>query len=105
MPARIALAGLVLALAPLLASVDEAIPQGSCISAEVNGYKALSYDCLSQRLANPEGAEAARRNQAALQVPIERRPANQLGLATPAATGVRMGANFGHSVQPQRPAP
>ncbi|WP_236209466.1 hypothetical protein [Pseudomonas tohonis] len=105
MSARIALAGLALALAPLLAIADEGTAQGSCISAEVNGYKALSYDCLTQRLANPQGAEAARRNRAAMQVPIERRPANQLGLATPAATGVRMGANFGQSVLPQRPAP
>lgn len=105
MPARIALAGLLIALSPLLVNAAEEAPQGSCISAEVNGYKALSYDCLSQRLANPEGAEAARRNQAAMQVPIERRPANQLGLATPAATSVRMGSNFGHSVVPQRPAP
>lgn len=104
MSARIALAGLALALAPLLAIAEEG-QQGSCISAEVNGYKALSYDCLTQRLANPQGAEAARRNQAAMQVPIERQPANQLGLATPAATHVRMGANFGQSVLPQRPAP
>lgn len=105
MSVRITLAGLVFALAPLLAVAEEGTPQGSCISAEVNGYKALSYDCLTQRLTNPQGAEAARRNQAAMQVPIERRPANQLGLATPAATGVRMGSNFGQSVLPQRPAP
>ena len=71
----------------------------------MNGYKALSYDCLTQRLGNPQGAEAAQRNQAAMQVPIERRPASRLGLATPAATHVRMGSNFGQSVLPQRPAP
>ncbi|WP_285961639.1 hypothetical protein [Pseudomonas tohonis] len=105
MSARIALAGLALSLAPLLAIAEEGTARGSCISAEVNGYKALSYDCLTQRLANPQGAEAARRNQAATQVPIEHRPANRLGLATPAATHVRMGANFGQSVLPQRPAP
>jgi len=38
-----------------------------------------------------------------MNVPVNERAPNSIGLATPAATGVRMGNTFGTSVKPQRP--
>lgn len=52
---------------------------------------------------NPDGAKAEQKNQEAMQVPINKRPPNQMGLSTPAATSTRMGNTFGTSVKPQRP--
>ncbi|MFJ4193027.1 hypothetical protein [Pseudomonas sp. NPDC089534] len=75
-----------------------------CIDVTVGGYKAPNYDCLSQQMGNnPEGAKAAQKNREAMNVPVDKRPPNQVGLATPAATATRMGNTFGNSVKPQRP--
>ncbi|CAB3636307.1 hypothetical protein [Achromobacter pulmonis] len=79
-----------------------AAPGGACIDTEVNGYRALSYDCLNQKMApdtTPKppptlGSEA-----------ITQRPPNQMGLPTPATIGNRMGNTFGTSAYPQRPTP
>lgn len=79
--------------------------QQNCIEVQVNGYKAPDYNCLSQQLSNPDGTAAQQKNQEAMQVPVHKRPPNQVGLATPAATSVRMGNTFGTSVKPQRPTP
>ncbi|WP_246218949.1 hypothetical protein [Pseudomonas izuensis] len=76
-----------------------------CVDVSVGGYRAPDYSCLSQQMGNnPQGAAAARNNQEGMNVPIDKRPPNQLGLATPAATSTRMGNTFGTSVKPQRPA-
>lgn len=76
-----------------------------CVEVTVGGYKAPNYDCLSQQMGNnPDGAAAAQKNMEALNVPVGKRPPNQVGLATPAATSTRMGNTFGTSVKPQRPA-
>ena len=93
---------LMLVSLPLLAQAAEPASDG-CINVEVNGYKALSYQCLSQQMANPNGAAAARKNQQALNVPIEQRAPNKLGLFNQSATRIRMGNTFGTSAQPQRP--
>ena len=75
-----------------------------CVEVTVGGYKAPNYDCLSQQMGNnPNGAAAAQKNQEALNVPVNKRPPNQVGLATPAATSTRMDNTFGTSVKPQRP--
>ena len=59
---------------------------------------------LALTLAMPlSSAAAAQKNQEAMNVPINKRPPNQVGLATPAATSTRMGNTFGTSVKPQRP--
>jgi hypothetical protein len=80
-------------------------PQG-CVEVTVGGYKAPDYNCLSQQMGNnPAGATAEQKNQQAMNVPINKRPPHQLGLATPAATSTRMGNTFGTSVKPQRPTP
>lgn len=75
-----------------------------CVEVTVGGYKAPNYDCLSQQMGNnPNGAAAAQKNQETMNVPVNKRPPNQVGLATPAATATRMGNTFGTSVKPQRP--
>ncbi|MVV47947.1 hypothetical protein EJA72_06775 [Pseudomonas sp. PB120] len=96
-------AGLLLITLPIIAQAEE--PLG-CVDVSVGGYKAPDYNCLSQQMGNnPEGAAAAQKNRAGMNVPVDKRPPNQVGLATPAATSTRMGNTFGTSVKPQRPAP
>jgi hypothetical protein len=87
-------------------SLAQAEEPGGCVEVSVGGYKAPDYNCLSQQMGNnPEGAAAAQKNQQGMNVPINKRPPSQIGLATPAATSTRMGNTFGTSVKPQRPAP
>ena len=93
--------GILLMSALTLAQAEE--PLG-CVDVSVGGYKAPDYNCLSQQMGNnPDGAAAAQKNLEAMNVPINKRPPNQVGLATPAATSTRMGNTFGTSVKPQRP--
>ncbi|NVZ67969.1 hypothetical protein [Pseudomonas costantinii] len=87
---------------PLIAHADSAAT--SCTEVTVNGAKAPDYGCLSQQMGNnSDASKAAQKNREALNVPVQKRPPNQVGLATPAATSVRMGNTFGTSVSPQRP--
>ena len=96
----LALSGLLLTLSGGV-QAEQAV---GCVEVTVGGYKAPNYDCLSQQMGNnPDGAKAAQKNQEAMNVPINKRPPNQVGLATPAATSTRMGNTFGTSVKPQRP--
>ncbi|MBR8652349.1 hypothetical protein KDH83_03390 [Achromobacter sp. Marseille-Q0513] len=74
----------------------------ACIDTEVNGYRALSYECLNQKMA----PEAAPKPPPTLESEaITHRPPNQMGLPTPATIGNRMGNTFGTSAYPQRPSP
>ncbi len=76
----------------------------SCAEVSVDGYKAPDYGCLSQQMGNDTNAtKAAQKNREAQNISVEKRPPNKVGLATPAATSVRMGNTFGTSVKPQRP--
>ncbi|MCX4216273.1 hypothetical protein MKZ87_01350 [Pseudomonas sp. MCal1] len=97
---KVALGGLLLTV---FSAAQAEEPLG-CVEVTVGGYKAPNYDCLSQQMGNnPDGAAAAQKNQEAMNVPVNKRPPNQVGLATPAATSTRMGNTFGTSVKPQRP--
>lgn len=83
-------------------ALGEEVP--ACIEVTVGGYRTADYNCLSRQMGNdPQAAAAAQRTQEALNVPVNKRAPNSIGLATPAATGVRMGNTFGTSVKPQRP--
>lgn len=67
-------------------------PGGACIDTEVNGYRALSYDCLNQKMA----PDAAPKPPPTLgSEAITQKPPNQMGLPTPATIGNRMGNTFG----------
>ncbi len=81
----------------------ETAPLAGCIEVKVGEYRAPDYNCLSQQMSNSQGAAAARKNQQAMNPGIDKRAPNAIGLATPAATRVRMGNTFGNSVKPQRP--
>jgi hypothetical protein len=73
---------------------------GACIDTEVNGYRALSYDCLNQKMAPAATPRPAPQLESEA---ITQRPPNQMGLPTPATIGNRMGNTFGTSAYPQRP--
>lgn len=77
----------------------------SCISVTVDGSHTLPYDCLSQQLTPPALRENTNVNNTlnTLSARKARQPANTLGLYNHSATAVRMGSNFGHSAQAQRP--
>ncbi|MGR3889726.1 hypothetical protein [Pseudomonas sp. 1152_12] len=93
---------LLCAALPLFAHAQTAA-QG-CTEVTVDGYKAPDYGCLSQQMGHdPDAAKATQKNQAAQRVPVHKRPPNQVGLSTPAATSIRMGNTFGTSLTPQRP--
>lgn len=87
-----------------LAADDEVKDDSACVEVEVNGVRAPSYNCLSQKLtpsAKPNKADG-KAPQIASEA-IVQRPSNQLGLFNRAATSNRMGNTFGTSVYPQRP--
>ncbi|MGG6871146.1 UNVERIFIED_CONTAM: hypothetical protein P3C96_19815 [Pseudomonas aeruginosa] len=112
------LPALILGLAMNATLADEPTPPANCINTEVNGYQALSYECLSQQMTDPDSAARARREQGGIQLlfaararreqeldsaAIVRRPPNQLGLYNQSATRIRLGTSFGNSVEAQRP--
>jgi len=88
------------------AMAQEAAPANPCVEVTVNGERAPSYDCLTQKMRPPASAprDADGTPQLASEA-IANRPSNQLGLFNRAATGTRMGNTFGTSVYPQRPPP
>lgn len=78
----------------------------SCVEVAVNGERTPSYACLTQKLRPATPArERGDAPPGAASEAITQRPSNQLGLFNRAATGHRMGNNFGTSVYPQRPPP
>lgn len=74
-----------------------------CVNAEVDGQRALSYDCLSQQLAPtmPVGGNSATNAAEGL----ASAPSNQVGTFNYSAESIRFGSNWGKSAEPQRPAP
>jgi hypothetical protein len=81
------------------------VAKDSCISVRVGDYKTPSYDCLTQQMLGPENRAAAQKNHDAQVFDVSKRAPNQLGLFNQSATSIRMGNQFGVSVNPQRPTP
>lgn len=77
----------------------------SCISVTVDGQHTLPYACLSQQLTPPALQQKSSTDKSLNSLSARKAglPANTLGLYNHSATSVRMGANFGHSAQAQRP--
>jgi hypothetical protein len=74
-----------------------------CVDAEVDGVRALSYDCLSQQLApTPVAGGPAAPNSAEA---LATGPSNRTGTFNYSAESIRFGSNWGKSVTPQRPQP
>ncbi|WP_260858419.1 hypothetical protein [Paraburkholderia sp. BCC1885] len=74
-----------------------------CVDAEVDGERALSYDCLNQQLAPAAVAGGAVAPNAAQALATA--PSNRVGTFNYSAESIRFGSNWGKSVFPQRPAP
>jgi hypothetical protein len=98
MRARVLAAVAILSIGPARA---QPATHESCVDVKVGS--AQSYACLNQRL-----GDVARQAHQATQddAPYDARsPANVTGQFNEEATRERLGANFGHSVTPQRPPP
>jgi hypothetical protein len=86
------------------AKTGEANAPTPCFEVEVNGERAPSYECLTQKLRPAPSAGGAAPTPALMgSEAIVQRPSNQLGLFNRQATANRMGNTFGTSVYPQRP--
>lgn len=83
-------------------AVPDSVSKPVCVDAEVDGVRALSYDCLNRQLT----PSATSRAPVALN-PAEALatgPSNQVGTFNYSAESNRFGSNWGKSVFPQRPA-
>ncbi|MBJ9965294.1 hypothetical protein LGM43_05715 [Burkholderia seminalis] len=72
-----------------------------CVDAEVDGRRALSYDCLSRQL-TPRAEPQAGASQADSER-LSKQPSNRLGTFNLSTERNRFGSNWGRSVTPQRP--
>jgi hypothetical protein len=75
-----------------------------CVNAEIDGVRALSYDCLSQQLAPTPtiGETGSPANPAEA---LATASSNRSGTFNESAEQNRFGSNWGKSVIPQRPPP
>ncbi|VWD37215.1 hypothetical protein [Burkholderia lata] len=72
-----------------------------CVDAEVDGKRALSYDCLSQQLkpkADPQAGASQTDSER-----LSKQPSNRLGTFNLSTERNRFGSNWGRSTTPQRP--
>ncbi|QTD92115.1 hypothetical protein [Burkholderia anthina] len=72
-----------------------------CVDAEVDGKRALSYDCLSDQLqpkADPQTGASQTDSER-----LSKQPSNRLGTFNLSTEQNRFGTNWGKSVTPQRP--
>ena len=72
-----------------------------CVDAEVDGRRALSYDCLSEHL-KPKAEPQAGASQTDSER-LSKQPSNRLGTFNLSTEQNRFGSNWGRSVTPQRP--
>lgn len=95
----------VLPIATGLARAADASAHAPCVAVEGSPADASYLRCLSEGLATalPEGDRLRRAREEAAVARAPQGPAAQ-GLYTQAATRLRLGPNFGHSVVPYRPA-
>ncbi|CAB3761899.1 hypothetical protein GQ57_09580 [Burkholderia sp. MSh2] len=83
------------------AAASAAAAKPVCVDAEVDGRRALSYDCLSQQLkpkADPQAGASQTDSER-----LSKQPSNRLGTFNLSTERNRFGSNWGRSVTPQRP--
>lgn len=73
----------------------------ACVTVEVNGYKALPYDCFQRKMA--PSSEPGRDTPTADASGVVRQAPNRIGLFNLSTLRNRMGNTLGHGVKPQRP--
>jgi hypothetical protein len=84
------------------ARAQPATPAQSCVDVQVGS--AQSYDCLNRQLA--QDAQKTHAGATGPALPYDATsPSNVTGQFNESATRNRLGANFGHSVTPERPSP
>ncbi|MGO4812103.1 hypothetical protein AB4156_21320 [Cupriavidus sp. 2MCAB6] len=76
----------------------------SCVEVEVDGVRAPSFTCLTQKLIPKPGPGEPPSDRKLASEAIVERPSNALGLFNYSATSHRMGNTFGTLVTPQRPS-
>ncbi|HCP78298.1 MAG: hypothetical protein CML16_15665 [Pusillimonas sp.] len=84
-----------------VSTAKSSAPPNTCVDVEVDGYRALSYDCLSLQM-TPTPRHTSN-NPALVSAEIARQLPNRLGLITQSGTSNRMGNQLGKSAFPQRP--
>lgn len=72
-----------------------------CVDAEIDGKRALSYDCLSQQL-QPKAEPRAGASQTDSER-LSKQPSNRLGTFNLSTERNRFGSNWGRSITPRRP--
>lgn len=99
--------GWLLLMAPAQQAAEAPAPgadEPSCVEVEVNGHRALPYDCLQRKMMPAALPEAARRDNPTLDsADVTRLPPNQSGQFSQSALRNRMGNTLGSGVKPQRP--
>ncbi|ASK32911.1 hypothetical protein CEK62_20390 (plasmid) [Alcanivorax sp. N3-2A] len=76
----------------------------ACVTVEVDGYRALPYHCLQQKMAPLQAPE--RNDDAALDsADVTRLAPNRIGQFSQSALRNRMGNALGKGVRPQRLSP
>jgi hypothetical protein len=99
MPACVVLALTLLAGTPTRANDNPAAP--TCVTVEVDGHKALPYDCYQQRMTPSSAPE--RGTPAMHSATVAGQAPNRLGLFNLSTLRNRMGNTLGKGVRPQRP--
>ncbi|PLZ01865.1 hypothetical protein CY652_13630 [Burkholderia sp. WAC0059] len=89
--------------APAASAVSGDQREGVCVDAEVNGERALSYDCLNRRLVPASSAQDAAASNTAEGLATS--PSNKAGTFNWSAESIRFGSSWQKSAIPQRPAP
>lgn len=74
-----------------------------CVDAEVNGERALSYDCLNQKLTPASSVQAGSAPGTAES--LVKAPSNKSGTFNYSGESIRFGSNWQKSATPQRPTP
>ncbi len=76
----------------------------SCVVETSGGEHTLSVECLNARLRDSHGTGEQSLAELKAVDAVGRGNPETVGTFSYTATAVRMGANFGHSVKPERPA-
>ncbi|MBA4722555.1 MAG: hypothetical protein H2067_15655 [Alcanivorax sp.] len=99
--------GWLVLMAPALQAAEAPASEAdepSCVEVEVNGHRALPYDCLQRKMMPAAVPEAAKRDNPALDsADVTRLPPNRTGQFNQSALRNRMGNALGSGVKPQRP--
>ncbi|MFP1680236.1 hypothetical protein ACLD02_16180 [Alloalcanivorax sp. C16-2] len=102
-----ALAGIALLATPAGAAPNDGVGNDDappCITVEVNGQRALPYECLQEKMAPSQAGEQVRNRPRLNAESVINQSPNRSGQFSRSTLRNRMGNTFGQGVRPQRPA-